>query len=123
MSIPAQLKYIVLSIMFFIAAISFTRTTLDILQSSKRLETLKLEVTGLEQRKAVLEGDVAYKKTDAFVEEKARNDLNLIKPGEKIYVGTNVLPAATVREETITIPFVQPKEKSNLALWYELFFK
>lgn len=86
MSIPAQFKYLLLIVLFALGSVNFTRTALEIINNSKRLDNLNDEVSLLRQQKTDLEGKVAYKKTDAFVEEVARNDLNMIKPGEKVYI-------------------------------------
>ncbi len=86
MSIPARPKYIVLSILFVLATINFTKTTVSILESSKRLDNLKSEVTQLEARQAQLRQELTYKKTDTFVEEEARNKLNMVKKGEEIFI-------------------------------------
>jgi cell division protein FtsB len=118
MSIPAQFKYLIFTILFTVATVNFVRTTMNVLQSSKRLENLKEEVVSLEEKRAYLEQTIDYKKTDEYAEERARNALNLIKPGEKLYVSSTVLGKASerVKEE------LENKEKSNIQLWYELFF-
>ena len=119
MSVPAHLKYIVLTILFLIATVNSTRTTMDILKSSKRLENLKGEVSTLEEKRAYLETTLQYKKTDEFVEEQARNALNLVKPGERVYVYPNVLGTNSERVGSQTAD----KEKTAFQLWYELFFE
>ena len=117
MSIPARLKYILLTLIFTIATVNFVRTTLDILQSSKRLEDLRAEVSDMDAQKTQLQADLEYKKTRDYIEERARNALNMIKPGEKVYVPTAVLGVATSSPS-----YAAPQaEKSNLQLWYELF--
>jgi cell division protein FtsB len=130
MRLPAHLKYIVISILFVLAAINFTRTTLEILKSSKRLDDIKSEVSVLEEKKGNLEESIEYKKSDDYIEERARDDLNLIRPGEKVYVvadldlnkideKTNeVLAAFTKRIEDNT-----KASESNAYQWYKLFFE
>lgn len=124
----ARIKHIVLSILFIIASINFTRTTLDIIKSSKRLDTIKNEVSLLDQEKQQMETAIEYKKTDAYVEEKARNDLNMGKLGEKVYVvlgmdstkDTKVLGTSTAKNEISVSNIVRWKQ--NLHGWYALFF-
>lgn len=118
MSIPARIKYVVFTLIFTVAAVNFVRTTLDILRSSKRLEDLRTEVTTMEGKKADLNDSLEYKKTQEYIEERARNALNLVKPGEKVYVSSQVLGEAT--ENLQSAGFV--KEKSNFELWVDLFF-
>jgi cell division protein FtsB len=81
-----NLKYIVISGIFIFISISLIKSTLEVVSSSKRLVDSNTELARLENKKQQLERDIEYKKTDEYVEERARNDLNLIKPGEKAYV-------------------------------------
>ena len=74
----------------------------------------------------------AFKKTDEYIEEKARNDLNLIKPGEKVYVvkstedgvSGNVLSEADVApsESKETVEGAEENKDENWYSWYRLFF-
>jgi cell division protein FtsB len=130
MRIPAHIKYVVISILFILAAINFTRTTLEILKSSKRLDDLKVEVTQLEEHKNSLEDDIQYKNSDEYVEERARNDLNLVKPGEKVYVVENLdLKVSDNKKDDVLSSFskkVEERSKSQGSYayqWFELFFK
>jgi cell division protein FtsB len=130
MRLPAHLKYIVISILFILAAVNFTRTTLDILKSSRRLDDIRSEVNELEEKKAQLDGDIEYKKSDEYIEERARNDLNLIKPGEKVYVVSD-LDLSDIDEKTsdVLAEFTERIERSssesnsNAYQWYKLFFE
>lgn len=56
------------------------------LKSRDRLVFLDAEVTELRTKKEGIEDSIEYKRTDAFVEDFARNELNLIKPGEDVVV-------------------------------------
>ena len=101
MSIPAQVKYIGLSLLFAFATINLTRTTLNIIKSSERLNEAKREVLSLEEEKKRLEKELAYRKTDEFIEEKARNQLSLIRPGEQVFIVPEVLAETTKHIEKI----------------------
>ena len=118
MSFPAYVKYIALTVLFIVAAVNFARTTMDILQSSQRLDNLRDDVVSLEEKRAYLEETLKYKKTEEYIEERARNALNLIKPGERVFVTPEVLAGSA--EGTEVIP--QNMEKSNVQLWLELLF-
>jgi len=117
MSILAQLKYIVFTLLFVVATVNFARTTLTILHSSQRLEDLKTNVATLEAKRSNMETTIAYKKTDEFIVERARNALNLIKPGEKVFVMPVVLAASSEKLVSNTVE----KEKSNFQSWLDLF--
>lgn len=129
MSIPANIKYILLSLVFALATINFTRTTLEILKSSQRLEDVNSEVAVLGAKKEQLEKDLQFAKTDEFVEEKARNELNMVKPGEQVFVVSKAVSSgAEVKgvENTVNLPQKASKNSGqgfeNAKRWFELVF-
>lgn len=119
MPIPASVKYIFFSALFALAAINFTRTTLNIIQSSKRLDRLRDEVVSLEEEKVSLEEDLEYRKSTYYIEMEARNKLNLIKPGEYVYISPVVLSEFSERALSENH---DAKVFSNSRQWLELFF-
>jgi cell division protein FtsB len=115
-------KYLLGSILFIFLSVSFVRSAFEVLKSKDRLDEVNTEVKELENKKAEIEEDIEYKKSDEYIEEKARDELNLIKPGEKVYVVTggddsseNVLSETDIAEEV-------GRERSNWYSWYRLFF-
>jgi len=123
MSVPAHTKYILISILFILASINFTKTALEILENSKRLDNLSQEVGEMKKEKQDYQNKVAFKKTDEYVEEKARNDLNLIKPGEKVYVVPQGLRGANLETKVLGQRTVNLEQESNSAKWISLFVK
>lgn len=130
MAVPAQTKYILLTILFIIASINFSRTAMEILENSKRIDSISQEVSESEKEKATLEESVSYKKTDMYVEEKARNDLNLIKPGEMVYVLDKGLNRGELSEEVLgtnqvgdVIGHIDEQNRSNPEKWLRLFLR
>lgn len=123
MSVPAPVKYLILAVLCLITAINLTRTTLNILESSKRLNTAKEEVTTLENKKATLLENINFKNTKEFLEERARDGLNMIKPGEDVYIAPKGL-AQNIEADNVRGSFSQRglREKKNWQLWAELFF-
>jgi cell division protein FtsB len=91
MSFPAYVKHIGLAILFLLATVNFTRTTLDVLESSQRLDEIRTEVTLLGDDKIALEEELEYKKSVDFVEKEARNKLGFVKPGEEVFVPSEIL--------------------------------
>ena len=129
-SAASHIKYLLLSLLVVVAIINLTRTSFEILNSSKRLEDLKDDIQSLENKKTSLESDIEYKKSDEYVEEQARNALNMKKPNEKLYVNPNQLGAKTTntdaenKEDFNSPTAVQPqKSNSNLSKWVALIFK
>ena len=130
MAVPAQTKYVLLTILFVMASINFTKTALEILENSKRLGSLSQEVKEMKEEKKDYENEVSYKKTDEYIEEKARNDLNLIKPGEKVYVVSKGMEEVDLESQVLGQKSVSQKlflgkfdGESNLARWWRLFTK
>lgn len=82
----SRIKHIAISVVLLLIAVSFIKSTVDVLKNTQRLREQKESLVLLEQQKTQLEQQVAYKKTQEFIEESARDDLNMIKPGEHVYV-------------------------------------
>ncbi len=95
------------------------------MSSRKRLEdalekeeSLTIERDGLKKR-------IEYKKTGEYIEESARNELNMIKPGEKVFVVDGAVPAPGEVAGASEIRELTPaddREDPNWYLWYKLFF-
>lgn len=86
-----------------------------------RQEILRLqeEARGLEAKKIKLLDILKYVKSDAFVEAKARSELNMARPGEQVAV----LPFS--REELVGQKknnMVGSNERSNFKKWWDYFF-
>lgn len=80
----------------------------------------------MEKQVKDLNADIEYKKTDAYIEEKARNDLNMIKPGEQVYVVVDSGKDTSSNKVLGTQDKKNTDEKSakdaNWYAWYRLFF-
>ena len=125
---PAQTKYIVLSVLFILASINFTRTAIEILENSKRLDSLSQEVKEMEEEKREYKNKVTFKQTDEYIEEKARNDLSLIKPGEKVYVIPKEFKGIDLESKVLgqksfsgKLFFGKFDDESNIIKWVRLF--
>jgi cell division protein FtsB len=82
----SRAKYLLLSALFLLATYNITKTTLEIHESSKRLEELRSEFGQQKAENAKLMGDFEHSKTEGFVEEIARNKLNMARPGERVLI-------------------------------------
>jgi len=125
MSKNGKLKYFIGSVLLCILSISFIRSSFDVLKSKDRLDSVDAEVLKLEEKKLHLEKEIAFKKTDGFVEETARNDLNLIKEGEKVYVVKWDKSADSEKDDALSANSVgveNEKSNANWYSWYQLFF-
>lgn len=123
MSKTSVIKFILGTILFTLLSVSFVKSSFDVLEGRDRLYEVREDVEELEKQKEQIKEGIEYKKSDEYVEEKARNELNLIKPGEKVYVvmggessHNNVLSESDFNSEDIA-------KTSNWYLWYRLFFE
>jgi len=124
MSKTNKTRYILGIAVFFVLSVSFIRSTFHVFKSKDRLDEVNQEVAMLERERSQIEKDIEYCKSDEYIEEKARNELNLIKPGELVYVvsggdienkeSSDVLAGSDVK--------VEDEKDANWYSWYRLFF-
>ena len=122
-----ETRYIIGAVILLIISVVFIKSSLDVLKSKERLDEINSELSSLNEEKEKIEKEIEYKQTDGYVEEKARNELNLIKPGEKVYVVVEENSESVVLSETDEIKQdekeeIDKKKQKNWYLWYRLFF-
>lgn len=126
MSKLKQFKYILLTALFFALSVGFIRSTFNILKSKERLDDVQKEVAEMGKQVRDLNVDIEYKKTDAYIEEKARNDLNMIRPGEQVYVvvdsGKNESSSEVLGTQKKSEKERDSSKDTNWYAWYKLFF-
>jgi cell division protein FtsB len=84
-------KSLVISAVLLLISASFITGTLKVAQKSKRLIEAKRELTALQQEKDRLEKEAQYRQSAEFVEKEARNKLNMVKPGEEVYLKPKIM--------------------------------
>ena len=115
--------HLVLAILFISISINLTKTTISTLKNINRLKELDLEVSDLEGEKLNIESAIEYKKTNEFVEDFARNELNLIKPGEDVFVVVDSTPEDSKEDPSlIKDSSTNDNNLSNWKAWIKLFF-
>lgn len=82
----ADIKRFLLSLFFVGVSAHILFTVYKITQNNKKLEESRAEVLKLETKKENLENQVSYKKTRDYVERTAREELNMSRLGEEIYL-------------------------------------
>ena len=122
-----ETRYIIGAVILLIISVVFIKSSFDVLKSKERLDEINSELSLLNEEKEKIEKEIEYKQTDEYVEEKARNELNLIKPGEKVYVVVEESSGSVVLSETDEIKQdekeeIDKKKQKNWYLWYRLFF-
>ena len=119
-----DIKYLVLSIIFLSASVGFVRTTLSIMRNSARLDNLREEVVELQKQKAYISENLAYQKSPEYIEQEARNKLNMIKPNEYLYVDEDLSSnnREVLGENVKNIDEPSKELPSNFNLWIQLLF-
>ena len=82
---PRFYLLLICALLFFFG-LSCGLNLLELLHQEKRILLMQEERNALAQQLQALEGELAYARTDAYVEHIARSELNLIYPGEIRYI-------------------------------------
>jgi len=121
-----RIRNLAISVVLLILSIGLIRSSFEVFKGVGRMSDLEKEVTGLQNKEKKLKESIEYKKTAEYIEEKARNDLNLIKPGESVYVlsgpGSEGYADKKVLSTSSNRLGKKRVENSNWYKWYRLFF-
>lgn len=105
----------------FIAAVlvtfGYARAYYQDYKIRQEIQSLQEQVKKLEHKKLESMEILKYVTSDAFVEEKARTELNLKKPGENVLIVKNQVEA----EETVSNPPVEKTLLNNPIKWWYYF--
>lgn len=111
---------IVIIILIFFSAFVFARAYFQDYQVQAEIERLKNEAASLQAKKIDTLELLKYVQTPEFAEEKARTELNMVKPGEKtiiIKTGSDALDSIGQVDKKM----VESNSISNPIKWWRLF--
>jgi len=97
--------------------VKLTGDFLRLLKASQRIKVMEEKVLKLEEKKKDLYDKYQYYQTPEFIEEEARNKLNMAKPGETIVILSPKLDELLNRSKIQNGPPI-----SNWRKWWNLFF-
>ncbi len=86
---------------------------------TQEIEHLQEQAKNLEAKKMELLEVLKYVKSDSFAEEKARTELNMIKPGEQVLVVPKTEITDNRQENNSMVGFTNI---SNYKKWWQYFF-
>jgi len=98
--------------------IAFSRAFYRDYEIRQEIQSLQDEVARLESKKVDSLDILSYVKSDEYAVEKARTELNMVNPGEKMMIidgGKN-----NGQENMVVVK--SKNDKSNLKKWWEFFF-
>jgi cell division protein FtsL len=100
---------------------------------NKEVEDLKAQIASAEKSNQQISEMIDYLGSQSFLEKEAREKLNMKKPGEEVVIiepqrqqatsVPEVLPGKNEIEKNENLAQEPPKSESNLAKWWEFFFK
>jgi cell division protein FtsB len=100
-----------------LAIVNLSKGIMDLLGVEERVNIAEENVAALEEKNQELEGELAWRSTEAFAEQEIRNKLKLAKPDEVVVRINEDLYLE--REEVVEE--VAAMEQSNWQKWWELF--
>ena len=86
-----RIKSLVISSILLIFTASFVAGTVRVTKKGKRLIDAKKELEALQKQKTDLDKELEYRKSAEFIEQEARNKLNMVKEGEEVYLKPKIL--------------------------------
>jgi len=96
----------------------FVRTYYQDYKVKQEIENLQKEVDNLQKKKFQSMELLEYVTSDAFVEEKARTELNLKRPGENVLIIPNMQKTTATAEDTMIISESGQKLSNPIKWWY-----
>lgn len=118
----SRLFLIILLVFAVLVLFGFVRSYYQDYVIEQQIEALQKEVEQLEKKKLESMGILDYVMSDAFVEEKARTELNMKSPGQNVVIVDHeeAMPRGQVDQE-------HPQDRQELAnplkWWYYFFDK
>lgn len=114
----SQIFVVIVAIVAVMVVFEYARAYYQDYQVRQEIAYLEDQAKKMESKKVELLEVLKYVKSDNFVEEKARTELNLIKPGEQVMVVPHV-NKATDRQENEAV--VRLKNIPNYQKWLNYF--
>lgn len=111
---------LIMLIIFGVFSILFLRAFYQDYQIKKDIEKLQQETKLMESRKLKSLDLLNYMKSEEFVEQKARLELNMVKPGENVAVIKELDISEKNRQ---VINNMIDLDLSNYKKWWNYFFK
>ncbi len=114
----SQIFVVIVAIVAVMVVFEYARAYYQDYQVRQEIAYLEDQAQKLESKKVELLEVLKYVKSDNFVEEKARTELNLVKPGEQVMV---VPQAKKVSDRQENEAVVRLKNIPNYQKWLNYF--
>ncbi len=114
----SRLFMLVSSIIAIIAVFGYGRAYYQDYLVTQEIQNLQDQAKKLEVKKLELLEVLKYVKSDSFAEEKARTELNMVKPGEQVLVAPKTAVADNRQENNGMVGW---SNISNYKKWWQYF--
>ncbi len=104
----------------FLLIISYARAYYQEYQVRQEISNLQQQLHSLESKKIETMDLLRYAQSSTFVEEKARTELNLVKPGENMAIIVSGSQLDGNRQEKTDM--IKWSQVSNPIKWFKFFF-
>lgn len=119
-------SYLFLLIVIIVAimiSFSYIRTYYRNYQIKNEIEQLQKQAKDLEVQKFNLLEKLDYVKSSDFVEQKAKTDLGMVKPGEKVIIVEQASSSDSSSNGQADLGVVKLNNVNNYHKWWDLFMK
>lgn len=111
---------VLLFVLLFLLVFSYARAYYQEYQVRQEIKSLKDQLHSLESKKIETMDLLRYAQSSTFVEEKARRELNLVKPGENAAIIASASQEQANRQEKANM--IKWSQVSNPIKWLKFFF-
>lgn len=115
----SRLFIVVALVVAIMIVFGYVRSYYQDLQVRSQIEDLQDQARSLEGKKLELLEALKYVKSNDFVEEKARTEFNMVKPGEQVAVISSTLPLKQDRQDQNNM--VALNDIPNYIKWWRYF--
>ncbi len=113
----SRLFLVVTTLILILIGFSYVRAFYEDYQVRQKIKELQEQVHSLEGKKLESLQILQYVTSDNFIEEKARTELNLKKPGENVVFVDGIASVSTT-EIQATAPVDEPHLSNPMKWWY-----
>jgi len=85
----SKIFWAIILLLFFYIVFLFSDKYVKVLQLKEDIQRLEAEIEILEERNKALSTEIELLKSDSYIEKKAREELDLVKPGEIMLKSTD----------------------------------
>ncbi|MDT8896750.1 MAG: septum formation initiator family protein [Thermanaerothrix sp.] len=116
---PRQFLILGILVLLFLFLVDLNQRLVQLNRLTQKRDQIQAEVTALQQTIEALGTQKAYATSEAAVEAYARNQANMVKPGENPII---LVPLRTAPESAGSNPTPTPSPVPPWEVWWALFF-